>query len=65
MGRFVEIRDMPPAHRYAKASPDNDPEAGDRDTEWMRFVKWTGVGFSTNGDSGSLIFAVEKRILVP
>jgi hypothetical protein len=31
--------------------------------EWMGLVKWADIPFSTSGDSGSLVFALESGYL--
>jgi hypothetical protein len=68
MGRFVRIRDVPPAGWYEPEDGEEVEEVEEmdkEDEEWLGVVQWMDVPFAAPGDSGSLVFAREEGIIIP
>jgi hypothetical protein len=68
MGRFVRIRDVPPAGWYEPEDGEEVEEVEEMDKEeeeWLGVVQWMDVPFAAPGDSGSLVFAREDGIIIP
>ncbi|KAB8239226.1 uncharacterized protein BDW43DRAFT_260932 [Aspergillus alliaceus] len=64
VGRLVKLTRHSPRGWFDGDSRNNLEDEMD-ENEWMGVVDWTGLPFSSPGDSGSLIFAIEDGIYVP
>lgn len=63
MGHLVEISKEKP-RGWWPSDPRKEIEIDDM--EWLGYVRWiAGIPFSAEGDSGSLVFAIEDGVFIP